>query len=224
MGMITSVATNMKSRLSQFNQQASGSASSPSSSSSQQVHHSHQSGQQGPKVQVQVAMNSPARSTSSGSETATGSGSFTSVKRHSLGEQPASVIPLTVPGADSTMPSFPYGKLALLLYLIIIFISTLLVIFIKMTETYFITCTSNKMFFWGFVLRKIRIMKSSYIYFWISLWFLKGWAGQFLLSLFKIDSKNNLCPSSRVMIKKEFLPFIIMKWNNIELTFWEIGR
>ena len=120
MGMITSVATNMKSRLSQFNQ-ASGSASSPSSSSSQQVHHGHQSGQQGPKVQVQVAMNSPARSTSSGSETATGSGSFTSVKRHSLGEQPASVIPLTVPGPDSTMPSFPYGKLVLYFKIIFYF-------------------------------------------------------------------------------------------------------
>merc|ERR1719464_275166 len=109
MGMISGVATNLKSRLSHFN---SGSGSdrshlSPGNLSSQ--HH------QSDGSKVVSALHSPARSnTSSGSDgTTTQMASASSlsnpVKRHSLGEQPASVIPLTVPGADSTMPSFPYG-------------------------------------------------------------------------------------------------------------------
>ena len=108
MGMISGVATNLKSRLSQFN--SSGSSLSPGNQSSQ--HH------QSDGSKVVSALHSPARSsTSSGSESAgplaAASSSLSNhvIKRHSLGEQPASVIPLTVPGADSTMPSFPYGKL-----------------------------------------------------------------------------------------------------------------
>ena len=109
MGMISGVATNLKSRLSQFN--SSGSSLSPGNQSSQ--HH------QSDGSKVVSALHSPARSsTSSGSESAgplaAASSSLSNhhvVKRHSLGEQPASVIPLTVPGADSTMPSFPYGNL-----------------------------------------------------------------------------------------------------------------
>ena len=107
MGMISGVATNLKSRLSQFN--SSGSSLSPGNQSSQ--HH------QSDGSKVVSALHSPARSsTSSGSESAgplaAASSSLSNhvIKRHSLGEQPASVIPLTVPGADSTMPSFPYGK------------------------------------------------------------------------------------------------------------------
>merc|ERR1712051_806030 len=106
MGMISGVATNLKSRLSQFN--SSGSSLSPGNQSSQ--HH------QSDGSKVVSALHSPARSsTSSGSESAgplaAASSSLSNhvIKRHSLGEQPASVIPLTVPGADSTMPSFPYG-------------------------------------------------------------------------------------------------------------------
>ena len=108
MGMISGVATNLKSRLSQFN--SSGSSLSPGNQSSQ--HH------QSDGSKVVSALHSPARSsTSSGSESAgplaAASSSLSNhvIKRHSLGEQPASVIPLTVPGADSTMPSFPYGNL-----------------------------------------------------------------------------------------------------------------
>ena len=102
MGMISGVATNLKSRLSQFN---SGASLSPGNQSSQHL--------QSDGSKVVSALHSPARSsTSSGSESAQLVGSSVSglSKRHSLGEQPASVIPLTVPGADSTMPSFPYGK------------------------------------------------------------------------------------------------------------------
>ena len=75
MGMISGVATNLKTRLAQFNV-------SPGSSSSVEV---------------------PRRT------------SPTDSKRSSLGEQPASVIPLTVPGADTTssMSSFPYGNFPL---------------------------------------------------------------------------------------------------------------
>ena len=108
-GMISGVATNLKSRLSQFNSSGSGSSHlSPGNLSS----HHHQS--DGSKVVS--ALHSPARSnTSSGSDgTAQASASsLSNVKRHSLGEQPASVIPLTVPGADATMPSFPYGNFPL---------------------------------------------------------------------------------------------------------------
>ena len=107
--MISGVATNLKSRLSQFNSSGSGSSHlSPGNLSS----HHHQS--DGSKVVS--ALHSPARSnTSSGSDgTAQASASsLSNVKRHSLGEQPASVIPLTVPGADATMPSFPYGNFPL---------------------------------------------------------------------------------------------------------------
>ena len=111
MGMISGVATNLKSRLSHFNSSGSGSDRShlsPGNLSSQ--HH------QSDGSKVVSALHSPARSnTSSGSDgTTTQMASASSlsnpVKRHSLGEQPASVIPLTVPGADSTMPSFPYGN------------------------------------------------------------------------------------------------------------------
>jgi len=114
-GVATNWAGNLKSRLSQFNSGSSGSSSnhhlSPGNISSQ--HH------QIDGSKVVSALHSPARSnTSSGSDgtgpqvsgpQATASSLSNQVKRHSLGEQPTSVIPLTVPGADSTMPSFPYG-------------------------------------------------------------------------------------------------------------------
>ena len=88
--MISGVATNLKSRLSQLN-------SSPS-------HHNQQPQEPPPKVRTY----SPSREVIKQRPSPT-----------HVGEQSPSLIPLTVPGADSTMPSFPYGKN--LIFLIAIF-------------------------------------------------------------------------------------------------------
>ena len=81
-GMISGVATNLKSRLSQLN-------SSPS-------HHNQQPQE---PVPPKVRTYSPSREVIKQRPSPT-----------HVGEQSPSLIPLTVPGADSTMPSFPYGK------------------------------------------------------------------------------------------------------------------
>ena len=92
MGVISGVATNLKSRLSQLN-------SSPSHHQHQQQHHQQQ--------QPHHQESSKARTYSPSREM---------IKRPSPthGEQSPSLIPLTVPGADSTMPSFPYGEFGFL--------------------------------------------------------------------------------------------------------------
>ena len=89
MGMISNVAINLKSRMSHFN---SNSETVVNTSGLHSGDHrpspSPQRGQQ-PHPQQADFRRSP--------------------QNH--GEQPPSVIPLTVPGADASMPSFPYGKL-----------------------------------------------------------------------------------------------------------------
>lgn len=108
--MISGVATNLKSKLSQFNPNSS------SSSASSGAGHVGSGGSQS-SPNSEGSSYSPSRSlyvvggTEMGSQFHQLPSAQPVIKRSSLGEQPASVIPLTVPGADaSTMSSFPYGK------------------------------------------------------------------------------------------------------------------
>ena len=91
MGMISGVAINLKSRLSHFN------SNSETVVNTSGLH----SGDHRPSP-------SPQR----GQQPHTAQADFRRSPQHQQhhGEQPPSVIPLTVPGADASMPSFPYGK------------------------------------------------------------------------------------------------------------------
>ena len=97
--MISGVATNLKSRLSQLNH-------SPSHQNHQQVQQLQQQQLQHQYLQQDHQISPPkVRNYSPTKDVVIN-------KRPSPthGEQSPSVIPLTVPGADNTMPSFPYGK------------------------------------------------------------------------------------------------------------------
>ena len=90
MGMISGVAINLKSRLSHFN------SNSETVVNTSGLH----SGDHRPSPSPQRGQQPPAQA------------DFRRSPQHQQhhGEQPPSVIPLTVPGADASMPSFPYGK------------------------------------------------------------------------------------------------------------------
>ena len=105
--MISGVATNLKSRLSQLN-------TSPNHQTHQQQQHQQQQQQQ-PQFWRENS-NSQQDHHQTPPKVRNYSPPTKDVlvinKRPSPthGEQSPSVIPLTVPGADNTMPSFPYGK------------------------------------------------------------------------------------------------------------------
>ena len=90
MGMISNVAINLKSRMSHFN------SNSETVVNTSGLH----SGDHRPSPSPQRGQQPPAQA------------DFRRSPQHQQhhGEQPPSVIPLTVPGADASMPSFPYGK------------------------------------------------------------------------------------------------------------------
>ncbi len=124
MGMISGVATNLKSRLSQFNvspgANSNSSNDSTSSSSGSKLSFSSptRSSNALPNASASAgAVYYPPSSSSSINLSVPGPAAESTLnyahhKRPSLGgEQPASVIPLTVPGADtSKQSSFPYSK------------------------------------------------------------------------------------------------------------------
>ena len=89
MGMISGVAINLKSRLSHFN------SNSETVVNTSGLH----SGDHRPSPSPQRGQQPPAQADFRRSP-----------QQQHHGEQPPSVIPLTVPGADASMPSFPYGK------------------------------------------------------------------------------------------------------------------
>ena len=103
--MISGVATNLKSRLSQLNH-------SPSHQQQQQVQQQQQLQQQQQQQLQHQYLQQDHQISPPKVRNYSPTKDVVINKRPSPthGEQSPSVIPLTVPGADNTMPSFPYGK------------------------------------------------------------------------------------------------------------------